>query len=262
MIGAMRDLGGRLFIGLAAVAAGVMAIGYAFIFGGVAAPSDALGTLEVPPEGHVVATRLDDGRPVFVGAAGGTAWVLDAREPRDVGELDVLVGWCPLDAAFVGSRPTSIFAADGSLLRGPGTDGLTAYATQPVNGDRSRIHVASQTSVRPLAAEERQISYRCGPGDWVVHSAQPDEVFDPSVAADVEPPGWSWLEGTLLPIGNQALLCNGLDAVDCPAGAVASGIDPATLPAAGVAGLFLGRIHDGTIEGLILAPNFESTEAS
>ena len=47
----MRDLGQRLLIGLAAMVAGVMAVGYAFIFGGVAAPSGDLGTFEVPADG-------------------------------------------------------------------------------------------------------------------------------------------------------------------------------------------------------------------
>ena len=251
----MRDLGGRLLIGLAAVVAGVMAIGYAFIFGGVAAPPGGLGTLEVPVDGRTVATRLDDGRPVFVTAAGERAWVLDAREPRPPGELDVLVGWCPEDQAFIGSRPTSIFAADGSLLRGSGTGGMTAHVTTPADGDASRVVVGRETSVRPVAAEPRVLSYRCGPGDWVVHSAQPDEIFDPSVAADAEPPGWIWLEGTLMPIGDRSVLCDGINRADgCPMGVVANGIDPATLAAGGVAGLFLGRVHDGTIEGLTFAP--------
>lgn len=259
----MRDLGGRVLIGLGVIVAAVVAVGYGFVFMGIATPpGGGLGTVDVPPDGEVAATVLDDGLPVFVGAADGTVWVLDAREPRDAGELDVLVGWCPTDEAFVGTRPTSIFAADGSSLRGPGTVGMTAHATEPVDGDASRVRVDDRTSVRPLAAAERQISYSCGPGDWVVHRPQPGEVFDPSVAADVEPPGWSWFEGTLLPIGNQALLCDGLGAVDCPAGAVASGIDPATLPAAGVAGRFLGIVHDGTIEGLIFAPDPAPTEAS
>lgn len=257
----MRKLGQRLLIGLAAAVAVVAAIGYSFIFGGVAAPSDSLGTLDVPAEGQVVATRLEDGRPVFVSATGGTAWVLDAREPNDDGELDVLVGWCPADRAFVGSRPASIFAADGSMLR-PGPGGLTTHATSGVNGDASRVRVVAQTSVRPLAAEERLISYSCGPADWVRHRAQPGEIFDPSVAIEVEPPGWAWLQGTLLPIGTQARLCDGIDAGDCPSGAVASGIDPARVPADGVAGLFLGRVHDGTIEGLTFAPDPEAEEAS
>ena len=260
MIGAMRDLGGRLFIGLAAIVAGVMAIGYAFIFGGVATPPDGLGTLEIPPDGQIVATRLDDGRPVFVGAAGGTAWVLDARQPRDPGEVGVLLVWCPSDAVYVGTRPTSIFAADGSSLRE--SDGMTAYLTAPVDGDASRVRVEAQTSARPAAAESRQPEYTCGPGDWVVHRAPADEIFDPSVAVEVEPPGWAWLEGTLLAIGNQALLCDGTDAGGCAEGAVASGIDPATLPPGGFAGRFLGLVHDGAIEGLTFAPDPETTEAS
>src|SRR5688500_1438175 len=249
MIGAMRDIGRRLLIGLAAVVGGVMAIGYAFIFGGVAAPSGDLGTLDVPGDGGAVATRLDDGRPVFVTAAGGAAWGLDAREPRDPGELDVLLSWCPTDEAFIGTRPTSIFAADGSSL--PASPGITAYATAPANEDASRLRVEAQTSGRPAAAENRQPMHTCGPGDWVVHSAQPDEIFDPSVAADAEPPGWIWLEGTLMPIGDQALLCDGISPTDgCPTGLIGGGIDPATLPAGGSAGPCLAPVRERVLEGL------------
>ena len=228
-------------------------MGYAFIFGGVAAPTGGLGTLEIPPNGQAVATRLDDGRPVFVTAAGGSAWVLDAREPREPGEVDALLAWCPTDGAFIGTRPTSIFAADGSSLRDSG--GMTAYATAPADGAASRVVVGAETSVRPVAALPRQLSYRCGPGDWVSHGAEPDEIFDPSVAADAEPPGWIWLEGTLRPIGDKSVLCDGINRADgCPMGVAANGIDPATLAAGGVAGLFLGTVHDGTIEGLTFAP--------
>lgn len=252
-----------MLLGLGVLLAAVMAVGYAYVYLGIAQPpSGALGTLEVPAAGQVVATTLDDGRPVFAASSGGTTWILDAREPRGAGELDALVVWCPSDEAFIGTRPASLFAGDGSSLRGPDSTGMTAYVTESVDGDASRVRVTSATAVRPAAAEERQISYTCAPGEWVVHRAEATELFDPSVAADVEPPGWSWLEGTLLPIGNQALLCDGLGAVECPEGAVVNGIDPATLPADGVAGRFLGRVHDGAIEGLIFAPDPETAEAS
>ena len=47
----MRDLGRRLLIGLAVVAAAVMAIGYAFIAGRIADPIQSdLGTFPVPDE--------------------------------------------------------------------------------------------------------------------------------------------------------------------------------------------------------------------
>lgn len=253
MIGGMRDLGGRVLIGLAVLIVGAMAVGYAFIFRGVATAPSGLGTLEVPAAGQIVAARLDDGRPVFVGAGGGTAWVLDAREPRESGELDVLLSWCPSDELFIGTGPLSIFTADGSSLRD--ADGMTAYAAVPVEGDASRIRVEAQTSVRPAADEVRQPEFTCGPDDWVVHRPEPDDVFDPSVATNLEPPGWTWLEGSVQAIGGQALLCDGREPGGaCPEGAVARGIDPATLPAEGVAGLFLGRVHDGAIEGLTYAP--------
>lgn len=259
MIAAMRGFGGRLLIGLAAAAVGVMAIGYALIFGGIAEPSDSLGTLSIPADGEVVPARLDDGRPVFVSATGGTVWVLDAREPSEPGQLGIAVGWCPADEAFIGSQPTSVFAADGSLLR-PGPGGLTAHAISTVRGDASRVSVGAETSVRPLAVEQREVSYSCAPADWVMHRADPDEIFDPSVATDVEPTGWTWLEGTLQAIGNQALLCDGISSDGCATGAVARGIDPATVPPGGIPGMFLGRVHDGAIEGLTFAPAPEAAE--
>ena len=62
----------------------------------------------------------------------------------------------------------------------------------------------------------------------VMHVPDADEVFDPSVAADEEPPGWIWLEGRLVAAGGQALLCDGHGG-DCATGAVVRGIDPATI---------------------------------
>ena len=63
----MPDLGRRLLIGLGAVAVGIMAIGYAFIFGGIATPvQNDRAVLELPPSGTASAAVLDDGRPVFV----------------------------------------------------------------------------------------------------------------------------------------------------------------------------------------------------
>jgi hypothetical protein len=85
-----------------------------------------------------------------------------------------------------------------------------------------------------------------------VHRPAAGEVFDPSVAVESEPPGVIWLEGTLRAIGNQALLCDGIgDATgDCADGAVARGIDPASIRPEGTAGLFIGIVRDGGITGL------------
>jgi hypothetical protein len=72
------------------------------------------------------------------------------------------------------------------------------------------------------------------------------------MAVESEPPGVIWLEGTLRAIGNQALLCDRVDesSGDCASGAVARGIDPASIPAEGTTGLFIGVVRDGGITGL------------
>ncbi|MBA2632889.1 MAG: hypothetical protein H0U86_07830 [Chloroflexi bacterium] len=59
MIGPMRELGRRLLIGLALATVAVMAIGYALIFGGIAAPVRGdRAVVELPPDGEAVTPRL------------------------------------------------------------------------------------------------------------------------------------------------------------------------------------------------------------
>jgi hypothetical protein len=92
----------------------------------------------------------------------------------------------------------------------------------------------------PVACEARRL----------VHRPEAGEIFDPSVAADEEPPGWVWLEGSLVAIRGQVLLCDA--GGDCGTGMVAHGIDPAKVGIDGLDfdGLFLGRVRDGAIEEL------------
>ena len=95
-------------------------------------------------------------------------------------------------------------------------------------------------------------------GILVQHEPRRGEVFDPSVAAEEEPPGWVWMEGRLVAAGGQALLCD--PGADCVSGAVARGIDPAKVLAAGsgLDGLFYGRIRDGAIDELQYVPHSEA----
>ena len=89
-----------------------------------------------------------------------------------------------------------------------------------------------------------------------MHEPADGEAFDPSVAAEEEPPGWIWLEGHLEAIGGQTLLCDG-PANACATGAVVPGIDPAKVAALDqpMAGLFLGRVGDGAIDELHFVPH-------
>jgi hypothetical protein len=118
------------------------------------------------------------------------------------------------------------------------------------------------TTGEPAPPHEPQAGTWACEGEGAQHEPEAGEVFDPSVAADQEPPGWIWVEGRLEPIGGQALLCDDLDADDCESGAVVRGIDPDGL--AGVSyhlsGLFLGRVRDGAIDELHYAP--PSTEGT
>ena len=89
----MRDHGRRLLTGLAVVAVGVMAIGYAFIFSGVATPvRGELGTLAVPR----VVDRLDGSTytstgELFDGPAEGGLAVFAVR-PFDGDPSRIVVG--------------------------------------------------------------------------------------------------------------------------------------------------------------------------
>ncbi|HEY6609230.1 MAG TPA: hypothetical protein VI277_08555, partial [Candidatus Limnocylindria bacterium] len=136
----MRDWMRWGFIGLAVLAVGVMAIGYSFIFRGVASrPVGTLGTLDVPPAGRVVAETLDDGTPVFVLNLGAGPAVLDARSPTASGTLPVLVAWCDgigaFETGFLGEGDmaggTLGFDADGTSFGLVESPGLARYAVRP-----------------------------------------------------------------------------------------------------------------------------------
>jgi hypothetical protein len=257
MIEPMRDLGRRLLIGLGVVAVAVMAIGYAYIFGGIATPVGGdLGVLAVPASGTASAVLLDDGRPVFVvNDAEGGVWVIDAQRPQAPGTLGLLISWCPQTRRFVDPGDGAVYAPDGRLLAGPADRGLVAFASRPAPEDPASVVVGSDTELRGQEPAGGEPPAGC-PGRTVVHEPQPDETFDPSVAAEAEPPGWIWIDGTLRVIDGEVRLCDGQQSA-CEGFAPAVGIDPASLAddAVGVGGRFIGRVRDGAIEGLILVPD-------
>lgn len=257
MIEPMRDLGRRLLIGLGIVAVGVMAIGYAYIFGGIATPVGGdRGVLAVPPNGTASAVLLDDGRPVFVvNDADAGVWVIDAQRPQLAGTLGELVAWCPQTRRFVDPGDGATYAPDGTLLGGPAEGGLVAFTSRPAPDDPASVIVGSDTEVRGRVPADAEPLTGCTSG-MIVHEPKADETFDPSVAAEEEPPGWIWLEGTVRVIGDEVRLCDG-QASSCEGFALTVGIDPASLAddAAGVGGRFIGRVRDGALEGLILVPD-------
>jgi hypothetical protein len=253
----MPDLGRRLLIGLGVITVGIMAIGYAYIFGGIATPvSDARAVLDLPPSGTASATLLDDGRPVFVvNDPEAGVWVIDAQRPQPPGTLGVLVAWCPETRLFVDLGDGATYAPDGRLLGGPADQGLVAFATRPAPDEPARVIVGPGTELRGRVDAGAEPPTGCTSGS-VVHEPHGDETFDPSVAADQEPPGWIWLEGTVRVIDEAVRLCDGRGRA-CEGFAPTVGIDPASLDddAAGVGGRFIGRVRDDAIEGLILVPD-------
>ena len=250
----MRDLGRRLLIGLAVAAAAVMAIGYAFIAGRIAAPIESdLGTFTTPDAPGVQAVLLADGRPAFIVASDGEVAVIDARGRHAAGAPGRLVAWCGA-ATFLDPVDGVTYAADGQLLGGPAPDGLVVYPVRSVDG-RSRFVVSGDgTSAGPAA--EDPVALDCPPTRWVVHRPDPDEIFDPSVAANEEPPGWIWLEGRLLADGVETVLCDGLDG-ECATSAPVGGINPALVPRdeRALIGSFIGRVRDGVIVDLNFVPD-------
>ena len=249
MIADVRDLLGRAAIGIALAATVVMAVGYAYVFRAIGTPpAGDLATLEVPAEGTAMPVLLDEGLPAYVANAGGQAVVLDARAPHPANAAAVLLAWCEQERAFVDLIGGRTFDITGRPLAGSG-QGLSVYRTRP-SGEAGRVIVESSATIATGGpATSREVD--CEPSDLATHGTDEDQVFDPSVAIDQEPPGWIWLEGTLTPADDEARLCDGL-ARGCEEWAVASGIDPANLEV--TRGRFIGRVRDGAIAGIIIVP--------
>jgi hypothetical protein len=253
----MRDVGQRLFIGLAAVAAIVMAVGYAFIAGRIASPLGGdLGTFALSAAPDVAAVLLDDGRPAFIVAEGADARVLDARAPTQPGAPGRLVKWCIAqdEGFFLDLVDGLAYAATGELIAGEGTRGLVVY---PTSHDGVRITVQPQGTPAVVAAgADPQAERDCPTLEFVGHGPADGEVFDPSVAVDQEPPGWIYLEGTLVAADGDVALCDG-PAARCATGARVTGIDPALVPIGDrrLAGSFLGRVRDDAIVDLQHVPD-------
>ena len=258
IIGRMSDLERPLLVGLGVVVAAAVAIGYGLIAGGIATPLRGdRAVLDVPAPGTASATMLDDGRPVFVATdVDGTVSVLDAAQPTPRGRLGSLVAWCAEAGIFVSPRDGSRYSSSGELLDGPGERGLLAFASRAAAEDPARVVVGSDSEARDQASPPVTAAPATCDDGLVVHEPLPSLTFDPSVAADQEPPGWIWLEGTVRITDGEVQLCDGVDAT-CDGYAATVGIDPATAArdADGVAGRFIGRLRDGAIEGLAHLPD-------
>jgi len=250
----MRDLRRWILIGLAVAVVSVAAIGYGLIASDIATPvGGTLGTIEVPAEPGAAAVFLADGRPAFVVRTDDGVHVLDARPPLETGLPGAMVTWCPSSEQFVDWVHGGWYLADGTLIAGA-PSGLIAYPVSRTD-DEQRMVVGSAGNPTPGSADASTLG-GCDGDEAVMHEPDPGEAFDPSVAADEEPPGWIWIEGRLEAIGGQALLCDDVDATDCETGAVVHGIDPAKLAAMPepLSGYFLGRVGDGVIDELHHVP--------
>jgi hypothetical protein len=253
----MSDRGRPLLVGLGVVVAAAVAIGYGLIAGGIATPLRGdRAVLDVPAPGTASPAMLGDGRPVFAvnDRAGGLS-VLDAQQPPSGGRLGRLIAWCPDSEIFVSPGDGSRYASSGELLDGPAEGGLVEFAIRPEAEDPGRIIVGSDSERRGEASPRPTTPFTTCASGLVVHEPPPSRTFDPSVAADQEPPGWIWLEGTVRTIDDEVRLCDGIDS-GCDGYAATVGIDPATArrDAEGVAGSFIGRVRDGAIEGLAHVP--------
>jgi hypothetical protein len=252
--GSMRDLGRRLLIGLAVVAAAVMAIGYAFIAGGIATPlASDLGTFAMPEDAGVQAVLLADGRPAFIVAADGEITVIDARGRHGAGAPGRLVVWCEA-GMFLDPVDGATYAPDGRVMGGTGSAGLVVHPVRPTDDGRRFVVSGDGSSAAGRAGEP--VALDCPATRWTVHRPEADDVFDPSVAADEEPPGWVWLEGRMRADGGEPVLCDGLDG-DCATFAPVGGIDPALIPSdeQALIGSFIGRVRDGVIVELQYVPD-------
>ncbi len=254
----MRSFGGQILIGLGILAAAVMTVGYAFIFSDIATPPGGdRGVLEVPATGEAIPAMLDDGQPVFVvNDPQFGIGVLDAQAPRTRAGLGVAVQWCRESRQFVDPVGGSAYEANGELLAGSAESGLIAFASRPGPDDPSRVVVGSDSAIQGGSAEHDGPT-ACPVMSLVAHEPQPNEIFDPSVAIDQEPPGWIWIEGSLVVVDGTVRLCDG-SASACETSAAVRGIDPASLqafPDGRVEGQFIGRVRDGALDGLMFVPD-------
>lgn len=255
MIRAVHSAASRVLVGLGVLVAALVAIGYAFIFSGIATPpATDLGTVAIPETDGVVPVYLSDGRPAFVIRSGEAVAVLDARPPYTSGAPGRLVVWC--GDAFDDIIEPSIFAANGDLLLGTASRGLTAYPTI-TSADGREILVGANGAPTGVRVGEGP-PHSCDVSEATMHEPAAGEVFDPSVAADREPPGWVWLEGRLAAAGEGVMLCD--PGGDCASGAVVRGIDPAKVDLVDPSrdGRFIGRIRDGAIDELHYVPLSEA----
>lgn len=246
-----------------ALVAGLVAFGYAQIAPGIANQNAVRrATLLQPAPGQVAATYLDDGRPVFiVKSAAGDLAVLDGQSSHVPSGMGQLLAWCPADGHFEDLFGGSTFAADGARIDGPAPSGLLSYGLQAVPDRTDLIAVTTATSrVDHPAAPGPRAGAGCSE-PWLIHEPVPDEIFDPSVALDQEPPGWIWLDGTLALQGDRSILLCDAQVAGCATSATLSGINaayfrvgPHELP-----GRYIGRVRDNTIEGLIAVPDPEET---
>ncbi len=245
----MRSFGGRVLVGLGLLAAAVMTVGYAFIFSGIATPPGGdRGVLEVPPAGEVRAARLDDGTPVYVVNVDDSVSVIDARGRGAPGELASMVAWCRDTRTFVDLADQTLYAADGAMIDGNAGAGLSVLASRH-DAEAKRVTVGAGSEYAGATARSFA-SARCF--WWITHQAEAEEIFDPSVAADQEPPGWIWIEGSLVVVDDGVRLCDGTEST-CETSAEVRGIDPASLE--GQSGHFIGRVRDGALEGLMFVPD-------
>lgn len=250
----MRDLRRWLLPGLGVAVAGLVAVGYGLIASGIATPVGGTGgTVPMPADRGAAAIYLADGRPAFVVRTADAVHVLDARPPLVTGSPGALVAWCPGPQQFFDWVHGGSYLADGTLIAGA-PSGLIVYPSAPT-ADGLAVTVGAEGRPRDGVADPETVG-GCDGDEAVMHEPDPGEAFDPSVAADEEPPGWIWMEGRLEAIGSQALLCDDVEATDCETGAVVHGIDPAKLAALSepMSGFFLGRVGDGVIDELHHVP--------
>ena len=245
----MRDLGRRLVLAIGIVVAAAAAVGYAWIAGGIAQPLGVgVGSVEQPSDLGAYPFTFDDGRPAWVVRSADGTRVLDARVPVDPGEPGRLAAWCGgPEGVFIDLVGGATFAPDGRLLDGPARGGLLVHPTAETDGG-AILEIGRDPSPAPVASAE-PVGLDCQPGTPTRgHVPDAAEIFDPSVAADEEPPGWVWIEGRLAVQDAEAVLCDGLSGA-CATAAPVRGIDPALVPdgEAELAGIFIGRVEDGAI---------------
>ena len=244
-------------IGLAAVAFAWKAIG--------GSDETAAGSsfVDIPPIGDVAAASLVDGRPVFiVHHKDGSLSVIDGISTHVPRGLAVAVAWCSTSRTFDDVYHGSKWTEDGVYMLGPAPTGLATYETNVLADGTVGVGAQLAPSPRGTATDFIPPGPFCVGSNDTIYPSLPNDRFDsPSAAIEAAPDGWIAVRGWLVATTpGDVFLCStdpSQKGAVCADSAWVDGLDlppVGDLPESVASGLFLARVHDGSLVDLTRVP--------